>query len=388
MKKLGTKAKTTVYHSFDELPEADKKYIREREKHGKKVRGWYENGDVDELRNHLRNGRQEQGRSNRLRQSPEGERNGRSIPSRRGDQTIRGRERASLLQARIAKHIDNLVKKLGTKARTTVYHSLSELPEADRKYIERAHRQGRKVRGWYENGRIYLFLPDIGRKYESAHIVAPITINGERYVCSVILHKNKKNNRFYLHEVTSQKNLQDEAFVTNLAQKPASSGDVAKVIQNILNTKESSKILDKNNEPLVVYHGTNLTRVNHSAPFWEFYDNSHFGTIGQTNSVLKHDTWTPALSESSKNRPQEKSITKIYQVFLNIRNPKRTKDVPEDENLSETDRERINNILNEIGYGRAREEGARKEKENRWADFLHPQLPPLSCSEGLCSEGK
>ena len=41
-----------------------------------------------------------------------------------------------------------------------------------------------------------------GRKYSSA----PITIRGERYVCSVILHRNKKDNRFYLHEGTTQKN--------------------------------------------------------------------------------------------------------------------------------------------------------------------------------------
>ena len=46
-------------------------------------------------------------------------------------------------RGRIARHIDKLVKKLGTKARTTVYHSLDELPEGDREYIEQRHRQGR-----------------------------------------------------------------------------------------------------------------------------------------------------------------------------------------------------------------------------------------------------
>lgn len=40
-----------------------------------------------------------------------------------------------------------------------------------------------------------------------------------------------------------------------MAHKPASPGDVAKVINNIVTTKDSSKIVDENGEPLVVYHG-------------------------------------------------------------------------------------------------------------------------------------
>lgn len=70
-------------------------------------------------------------------------------------------------KSRIAKHIDKLVKKLGTKARTTVYHSLEEVPEDVRKHIEQRHRQGKKVRGWYENGQVYLFLPDIESEYQA-----------------------------------------------------------------------------------------------------------------------------------------------------------------------------------------------------------------------------
>lgn len=68
---------------------------------------------------------------------------------------------------RIAKHIDNLVKKLGTKARTTVYHSFDELPADMKKYIREREKQGRKVRGWYENGHIYLYLPHIDSIYQA-----------------------------------------------------------------------------------------------------------------------------------------------------------------------------------------------------------------------------
>ena len=47
-------------------------------------------------------------------------------------------------KAKIRKHIDKLVEKLGTKARTTVYHSLEEVPEDVRQYIEQRHRQVRR----------------------------------------------------------------------------------------------------------------------------------------------------------------------------------------------------------------------------------------------------
>lgn len=68
-------------------------------------------------------------------------------------------------KSRIAKHVDSLVKKLGTKARTTVYHSFDELPADMKKYIRERERQGKKVRGWYENGRVYLYLPHIDSEY-------------------------------------------------------------------------------------------------------------------------------------------------------------------------------------------------------------------------------
>lgn len=68
---------------------------------------------------------------------------------------------------RIAEHVDALVERLGTKERTTVYHSFDELPEADKEYIRSRERQGKKVRGWYENGHIYLYLPHIDSTYQA-----------------------------------------------------------------------------------------------------------------------------------------------------------------------------------------------------------------------------
>jgi hypothetical protein len=70
-------------------------------------------------------------------------------------------------KGRIAEHVDALVERLGTKERTTVYHSFDELPEADKEYIRSRERQGKKVRGWYRNGHIYLYLSHIDSKYQA-----------------------------------------------------------------------------------------------------------------------------------------------------------------------------------------------------------------------------
>lgn len=68
---------------------------------------------------------------------------------------------------RILNHINILSEKLGTKERTKVYRSLDEVPEDERRHIEERHRQGRKVRGWYENGEVHLFLPDIESEHQA-----------------------------------------------------------------------------------------------------------------------------------------------------------------------------------------------------------------------------
>ena len=96
-----------------------------------------------------------------------------------------------------------------------------------------------------------------GRGYNTAIVAAPIQIGNERYICQVAIRRNKDGNQFYLHEVTAQKNLPSDAFVTNLAQKPAPKGDFAKILQNIMSASDNvSKVVDNNGEPKVMYHGT------------------------------------------------------------------------------------------------------------------------------------
>lgn len=97
-----------------------------------------------------------------------------------------------------------------------------------------------------------------GRNQDSFTFAAPIEIGGKGHVGIVIVTRGKgsKRNRFYLHEVVIQENLQDESIKTG-TKADSHHGDVAKVLKEIATAKNSSKIVDENGEPLVVYHQTN-----------------------------------------------------------------------------------------------------------------------------------
>ena len=70
------------------------------------------------------------------------------------------------------------------------------------------------------------------RKYDTALIAAPITINKERYICTVVIRRNRSDNKFYLHEVLEQKWLLDEG--SNTAQKQSQHPKAfAKVLKNM-----------------------------------------------------------------------------------------------------------------------------------------------------------
>lgn len=84
-----------------------------------------------------------------------------SLEDRRYDEGTAEIKQPTGRKNRIANHVEQLLDRLGTKARTTVYHSFDELPEADKQHIREREKQGKKVRGWYENGHIYLYLPHI-----------------------------------------------------------------------------------------------------------------------------------------------------------------------------------------------------------------------------------
>ncbi|MBQ6109910.1 MAG: hypothetical protein IJL05_00840 [Alphaproteobacteria bacterium] len=85
------------------------------------------------------------------------------------------------------------------------------------------------------------------RNYDSVSFIAPITINGERYVCEVIVKKTKDKNRFYLHEVEIEKNLAD-VFKSSLdtATSAKSKLSIAKKWQEVKTTsKEKTSVYNQ-----------------------------------------------------------------------------------------------------------------------------------------------
>lgn len=76
-----------------------------------------------------------------------------------------------------------------------------------------------------------------GRGYDTAVISAPVGIKGERYICYVTITRAKGSNRFYLHEVWTEKNLTSAG--SNAVQgQPSHLQGTAKVLQNIVTAKE------------------------------------------------------------------------------------------------------------------------------------------------------
>ena len=98
--------------------------------------------------------------------------------------------------------------------------------------------------------------------------------------------------------------------------------------------EHASKVVNEDGTPKVVYHGSNLTKNNNSTPFYVFNPNSHFGTEGQATERLSQSQSKAYMDFNLRyGMPLKMELTKVYPVFLNIRNPKRVSDVPMDEDV-------------------------------------------------------
>lgn len=88
-----------------------------------------------------------------------------------------------------------------------------------------------------------------GRGYDSAVIAAPIIILDERFICYVIIIRSKIANRFYLHEVWTEKSL--TSVRSSAAQKqPSHLQGTAKVLQDIVCASTlPENFFDENGEP-------------------------------------------------------------------------------------------------------------------------------------------
>ena len=155
-----------------------------------------------------------------------------------------------------------------------------------------------------------------GRGYDSAVVAAPIDISGNRYICYVVITRKKGNSRFYLHEVWTIKNLTEVR--SNAAQRqPSQLQGTAKILQDIVTANEnSSKIVDENGEPRVVYHSGAKDINIFSREFDKTGIGRQFWGKGFYFSTSKgKDEWAKRYQDKTGKKAQ------IYQVFLNIKHP-------------------------------------------------------------------
>lgn len=164
-----------------------------------------------------------------------------------------------------------------------------------------------------------------GRGDDSYVFAAPISINGEDYICEVILMKNKARTGFYLHEVQVKEKLLDvfkTGVVTSTPGAPKSILlQVMGRVQDI--ERKCSKILDENGEPLVMYHGSPTSGIRefeiHKALYGEgaFFTSSPEEALSYTgldeDEFEDWDEFDAAATDSGL----------MYEVFLNIRDKER-----------------------------------------------------------------
>lgn len=86
-----------------------------------------------------------------------------------------------------------------------------------------------------------------GRGLDGYTIVAPVKIGNDGFVGVVVITRGKgtNKNKFYLHEVVLQKNLQEESFKTD-TKADSHQGDIAKLMQKIFSTKEKTEKIAEN----------------------------------------------------------------------------------------------------------------------------------------------
>ena len=97
-----------------------------------------------------------------------------------------------------------------------------------------------------------------GRGYDTAVIAAPVTIKDVEYICEVVVEQRSNRQGFYLHEVEIKKKLEDVFKTSTEGGTPQASRSILALRAEDVKREEenTSKVVDENGEPRVVYHGT------------------------------------------------------------------------------------------------------------------------------------
>ncbi len=163
------------------------------------------------------------------------------------------------------------------------------------------------------------------RKWNSAVIVAPISIADSEYICEVVVAQKPQGNKFYLHEVeiketlgdlfkTAPKNaanLQASRTLDGVFKSVANNGNASRVSRLILGKHLAevkgnvSQVVDENGEPLVVYH--------RSQDSFNVFDRGKIGSASDWGALGRGFYFSP------RDMIQYGGVK--YSVFLNIKNP-------------------------------------------------------------------
>mgnify|MGYP005941924823 CR=1 FL=1 len=149
------------------------------------------------------------------------------------------------------------------------------------------------------------------RNYDSAVIIAPISINNTDYICEVVITRKPNENRFYLHEVEIKETL-EKAFKTPTEGRASQASKliIGKHLEEVKGNV--SKVVDENGEPLVMYHGTEWNPLAEKSGNAAFKDESYFTDKKDYANRYKKDG-------------------KIYEFYLNLKKPFDTRNSKEKE---------------------------------------------------------
>ena len=149
------------------------------------------------------------------------------------------------------------------------------------------------------------------RNYDSAVIIAPISINNTDYICEVVITRKPNENRFYLHEVEIKETL-EKAFKTPTEGRASQASKliIGKHLEEVKG--KVSQVVDENGEPLVVYHGTE------NGGFTVF-DKDLIASEGGFYFNDRKAVADEYAAAPDGHEPLGES--KVYSVFLNMRNP-------------------------------------------------------------------
>ncbi len=162
---------------------------------------------------------------------------------------------------------------------------------------------------------------------EYQHYVCGLRIGGEDYTVLSAIAVDKDGNRYYDHNLThiekgklldqiNDQAVNGESFGTTPGTNPTTlNGNKGKKLVSILQTN-SSKVVDGNGEPMVVYHYTDAK--------FTVFDRKNIGanTFGNAADINYATTATVGTWFTSNNQ-QPSNMGLPMELFLDIRNPKK-----------------------------------------------------------------